>query len=120
MFGNAETVLEIIDDFENNEKLGFILPETYYEIINGLAGFENINFGLHVANKDNINYILKPIFHKYKIGEKIIFPVGNMFWAKTRAIYQIFKISINFLNELGQIIEINRIDRKNKYINSNF
>ena len=103
LIGNAETVLEIIDDFENNEKLGFILPETYYEIINGLTGFENINFGLHVTNKDDINYILKLIFHKYKIGEKIIFPVGNMFWAKTRAIYQILKISINYPDELGQI-----------------
>ena len=103
LIGNAETVLEIINDFENNEKLGFIFPEIYYEIIYGLKGFENINLALHITNKNNINYILKQIFHKYQIGEKIIFPAGNMFWARTKAIYQIFKININFPDELNQV-----------------
>ena len=118
MIGNAETVLEIINDFENNEKLGFIFPETYYEIIYGLKGFENINLALHITNKNNINYILKQIFHKYQVGEKIIFPAGNMFWARTKAIYQIFKININFPDELNQVISTNLLmeDINNKLI----
>ena len=46
--------------------------------------------------------ILKRIFHKYKVGDKLIFPLGDMFWAKTKAIYQIFNIRLKFPDELGQ------------------
>ena len=48
-------------------------------------------------NKIQMNYILKKIFHnrRYKIGQFLDFPAGNMFWAKTLAIYQIFHLDIN-------------------------
>ena len=52
-----------------------------------------------------MNIILKSIFHKYKIGEKLIFPVGNMFWARIKAIYQIFNLKLEFPDELGQTNE---------------
>ena len=57
---------------------------------------------MHKPNKKLINNILNKIFHKCIIGEKIIFPVGNMFWAKLKAIYQIFNIRLKYPDELNQ------------------
>ena len=49
--------------------------------------------------------MLKKIFHKFKAGVKLVFPVGNMFWAKTKSIYQIFNIRLKYPKELGQTNE---------------
>ena len=46
--------------------------------------------------------ILRRIFKKIKIGVKLVIPAGNMFWAKTKAIYQIFNIRLRFPKELNQ------------------
>ena len=103
LIGSKETISDIIFDFEKNKKLGFIFPEEYYEIKKGIKDFENSNLSLNSDNKEYMNFILDAIFHKYKVGEKLVFPVGNMFWAKTKAIYQIFKLKLKFPDELGQI-----------------
>ena len=105
LFGNKNLVLEIISDFEKNEKLGFMFPEIYYDLIKDVYGFDNINFSLNKPNKLYMNFILKKIAKKYKLGEKIDFPAGNMFWAKVKAIYQIFNIRIKFPKELNQTNE---------------
>ena len=42
-----------------------------------------------------MQYILNKLFHNYKIGNKLIFPAGNMFWAKINTIYQIFEYNFN-------------------------
>ena len=102
LIGNREIISNIIKDFEYNKKIGFIFPEPYYEIIKDVNYFDNINFALHKPNKKLINNILNKIFHKCIIGEKIIFPVGNMFWAKLKAIYQIFNIRLKYPDELNQ------------------
>ena len=102
LFGNENIVLEIILDFEKNEKLGFIFPETYYDLIKDVHGFDNVDFALNKPNKKYINMILQRIFKKIKIGVKLVFPAGNMFWAKTKAIYQIFNIRLRFPKELNQ------------------
>ena len=52
-----------------------------------------------------MNDILKRIFHKYKVSDKLIFPIGDMFLAKTKAIYQIFNVKLKFPEELGQTNE---------------
>ena len=54
-----------------------------------------------------MNFILSKIFYRFKIGNKIIFPSGDMFWAKVNAIYQIFKIRFinKFPKELNQTNE---------------
>ena len=106
LIGNREVISEILSDFQLNEKLGFIFPEVYYDIIKEVKNFTNINFPLHKNNKYYMNYILKSLFHNiYKIGENLVFPVGNMFWAKTRAIYQIFNEEFEYPEELGQTNE---------------
>jgi len=86
LLGNENIVKEILSDLENNEKLGFTFPENYYEIL--------LLFGeqLNRLKKKSMKYLLNKLFHnfKLKIGKKIVFPIGNMFWAKTNAIFQIF------------------------------
>ena len=104
LIGNKETISDIIFDFEENSKLGFIFPEFYYEIIKEIKDYENSQM-LNRINKLYMNYILKHIFHKYRVGEKSIFPSGNMFWAKTKAIYQIFCVRFKFPKELYQTNE---------------
>ena len=90
LLGSEETVSEILTDFENNEKLGFILPESYNNII--------LNHGkqLNPINKNNINFLLNTTFpdKKYQVGKILDFPIGNMFWSRVSAIHQIFEINI--------------------------
>ena len=105
LIGSKRIIFEILFDFEQNEKLGFIFPEPYYELIKGVLDFNNLNIALHKKNENYMNDILKRIFHKYKVGEKLIFPIGDMFWAKTKAIYQIFNVRLRFPEELGQTNE---------------
>lgn len=92
LLGNKEIIAEIITKFENNEKLGFIYPENYYKI----ALLLNVKKSIEL-NKIQMNFILKKIFHnkRYKIGQFLDFPAGNMFWAKVKAIYQIFYLDIS-------------------------
>ena len=101
LLGSEETVSEILTDFENNEKLGFILPESYHNII--------LNHGkqLNPINKNNINFLLNITFpdKKYQVGKILDFPIGNMFWSRVSAIYQIFELNISdqFPEEKKQI-----------------
>ena len=94
LLGNKETISEILSDFERFDKLGFIFPEVYYEIIKKIDNYENINFFLHRPNLKYMNLILNRIFPGSKVGDRLIFPSGNMFWAKIKAVYQIFKIKL--------------------------
>ena len=91
LLGSEETVSEILTDFENNEKLGFILPESYNNII--------LNHGkqLNPNNKKNINFLLNTTFpdKKYQVGKLLDFPIGNMFWSRVSAVHQIFELNIS-------------------------
>ena len=88
LLGSKEIISNILTDFENNEKLGFIFPETFYE-----AKGHALKLNEHLEN--NINFLINQIFPGYKKGKILNFPAGNMFWAKFEAIYQIFNLVIN-------------------------
>ena len=46
-------------------------------------------------DKERMIYLLSKIFPGYKFSDKYFdFPAGDMFWARTKAIYQIFKIDL--------------------------
>ena len=100
LLGNENIILEVFNDFENNDKLGFIFPENYYQSL--------LLFGekLSKLNKKNMKYLIDKLFnkHKMKIRGKIEFPMGNMFWAKANAIFQIFdeEFQKKLPQELGQ------------------
>lgn len=80
--------------------MGFIFPETYQDAF--------LSYGNILTHKDKKNMIniLKILFpkKKFKIGNIIDFPEGNMFWAKTEAIHQIFNLEIEkyFPKKKGQ------------------
>lgn len=107
LLGSKELITDIISDFEKFDKLGFIFPEVYYEIIKKIDNYDDTNFFLHRPNINYMNLILKKIFPRYKIGYKLIFPSGNMFWAKFNSVYQIFKVRLFHLfpKELNQTNE---------------
>ena len=83
LLGTIQITSEILSDFENFEKLGFIFPETFYECI---------KFALILTKQDRkyTNYIINQIFPGFKIEKSFDFTAGNMFWARVNAIYQIF------------------------------
>lgn len=107
LLGNKRIISEIISDFENNEKIGFIFPDAFYEIIKSIDNYDNI---IHYnSNKKDMNFILNKIFPGFEINNKINFPFGNMFWARVNAIHQIFylrfyKIFPYELNQLNDTI----------------
>ena len=105
LIGNQNIISEILFDFEKNQELGFIFPEIYYDLKKDIHGFDNINFSLNKPNKKYMDFILKKLSKMIKVGEKIDFPAGNMFWAKTKAIYQIFNIRLKYPKELNQTNE---------------
>jgi hypothetical protein len=107
LLGSREQISQILWDFEKIEKLGFIFPEPFYDIIKYHNNFDSINFVFHKPNINYMNFVLNKIFKKVKIGKKLVFPVGNMFWAKAKSIHQIFYIKFQnlFPKELGQINE---------------
>ena len=98
LLGNNKIISEILSDFESLDNLGFIFPETFYEII-------NLSLILTRKNKKYMNYILKIIFQNYKIGNQLSFPAGNMFWARVKAVHQIFEYNFDkmFSRENNQV-----------------
>ena len=48
------------------------------------------------------NNTINKMFKGYKIGDKFDFPAGNMFWARNKAIYQIFQINLQTHVFLGK------------------
>ena len=86
LLGNKDIISEILSNFENIEKLGIIFPETFPYQLKYILN-ENKN------NIKNTNKLLNKIFpdSAYNIGSQFEFPVGNMFWARTKAVHQIFE-----------------------------
>ena len=100
LLGNNEIISEILTEFENNEKLGFIFPEDYYKILD-LYGKE-----VNDANIIYMNFILKKINSKYEVTQNYFdYPEGDMFWARVKAVYQLFNLNIKnkFPKEDGQV-----------------
>ena len=98
LLGDSVIISEILNDFENNKKLGFIFPETFYQIIKPF-------YILSQGTKNWMDFLANKLFINCKIDEQLDFPAGNMFWAKIGAIFQIFlyDLSESFPNEDNQI-----------------
>jgi len=87
LLGSRDTISEILSDFEENRKLGFIFPETFH-----LAKESALKLDEQLLN--SMNYLIRKLFGEFKIGDKLDFPAGNMFWARSKAVYQIFNINL--------------------------
>ena len=87
LLGNSEIISRILTDFENNENLGFIFPEAFYEA-------KEAELKLNRLLINSINYLINKMFKGNIMGQKLDFPAGDMFWAKSKAVYQIFTLNI--------------------------
>ena len=88
ILGTTEIISEILSDFENNDKLGFIFPQNYYKILD-----HTLYMGRQM--KKEMDYLFKRILPGHKFSYKNFdFPAGDMFWARTKAIYQIFNVDL--------------------------
>ena len=100
LLGNKNITQKILSDFENHKTLGFIFPEHFYRLIKHAYFYKS-------KNCKYVHKLFKIIFPKMniRIGDINNFPVGNMFWARTKAIYQIFDERIIKLapKEKGQL-----------------
>ena len=74
LLGNVQIVREMLNDFENNEKIGFIYPESFYRIIYLLPI-------LFTDTKKWMDFLFDKLFPNYQIGHLSNFPAGNMFWT---------------------------------------
>lgn len=87
LLGDSEVISDILSDFENYEKLGFIFPQNFQMNIGiTMDWFTNFN-----KYQNSLLDILFP-GQLYKVTEKYFdFPAGTMFWARTKSIYQLFQ-----------------------------
>ena len=100
LLGNKKIVSTILTDFENHNKLGLIFPEHFYLELKYI-------YKCNPSNIKHLNNLLGILFPdmKLKAGNVFNFPAGNMFWARTISLYQIFsdKIIRSAPEEKGQI-----------------
>ena len=93
----TEIISQILFDFESNDKLGFIFPQNYYKIL-------KYTMFVKPKEKEKMKYLLSKIIPGHKFSDKYFdFPAGDMFWARTKAIFQIFKKNLrhSIPNEKG-------------------
>ena len=88
LLGTQKIVSEILTDLENNNKLGFVFPETFYK---AYLKYEN---KVTEEDKKYILNILKKIDGTLKPGKIKELPNENMFWARIDSIKQIFNRKI--------------------------
>lgn len=97
LFGNEKNICGIFDIFENTNT-GIIFPKTFEGMVPAAVWGSNLENTKNLLKKMNIDIML-PENH-------LIFPVGNMFWAKTKAVKQIFEHCSNkddYALEAGQV-----------------
>lgn len=89
LFGSKENLIKIFDIFEKEKDVGVIYPEIY-PVLKLQTGF----YGDNLSNCIKLFNMLG-IPETY-INDRLDFPAGTMFWAKTDAIHQLFTSDISF------------------------
>jgi lipopolysaccharide biosynthesis protein len=85
LFGCTDNVRGILSLFERYPSLGLIFPKSYPGII---AAFE---WG---SNKTDTEKLLNRLELDITLPKKPMFPAGNMFWARTSAVRDIFSLGL--------------------------
>ena len=97
LFGSEENIRQIIHQFETDPKLGIVMPETYPVLE------QQAEWG---GNKEGVKDLLNRMGIKTDLPNDPIFPVGNMFWARSDAVKPIFQLNLkqsDFPEEEGQV-----------------
>lgn len=97
MFGGRASISAILEMFEQDEKLGLIVPEVY-PIVRELMAWDN--------TKEDVGMLLGKMGLSAELPEHPMCPVGDIFWARTEAVKVLFKQGItqnDFQEEAGQL-----------------
>ena len=95
---SSEHIAAIINRFNSDSSLGLVIPRTFWRL-KPYLGWRN-----HQQSADEL-------FQKMKIQlppcREPIFPAGNMFWARTKAILPIFEcgLTVNSFHEENRQVE---------------
>ena len=97
LFGSKEYMKALFAEFENNDKLGVIMPETF-PVLELQAEWG--------GNLEGVKALLERLeCRTEQLPADPVFPVGNMFWARTEAVLPIFTHGLkqsDFPEEQGQ------------------
>ncbi len=97
LFGCKENIRQIIREFEKDPNLGMIMPETYPVLENQAV------WG---GNRDGVSDLLRRMGFSPDLPNEPVFPAGNMFWARSKALKPIFDLKLtqkDFPEEAGQV-----------------
>lgn len=97
LFGNEEYLKRVFNLFETNPDIGILMPETY-PVLELQAEWG--------GNKTGVQNLLKTLGIQENLPMEPVFPVGNMFWARTDAVKRIFEYGFqqsDFPAEAGQV-----------------
>ena len=95
LFGSSDNIASIINRFEENPQIGLLFPETYP----GVA--PQATWG---GNLLGVKALLKRIGCEVEVSGDAVFPVGDMFWARSAAVKPMFDAHItDFPKEQGQV-----------------
>lgn len=97
VFGNETYMRRVFSLFENNSNLGIVMPETY-PVLELQAEWG--------GNREGVQALLTKMGIDMELPEEPIFPVGDMFWMRTKAVEPIFDLNLSqadFPEEAGQV-----------------
>lgn len=85
MFGSKEYLKRLFHVFEQNADIGIIFPETFAPLEYQACWGGNLEGCGSLFNAMGLNF---------NPPQNVVFPVGNMFWAKTQAVRAMFKFPL--------------------------
>lgn len=97
LFGNGEYLKRIFHIFETEPQVGILMPETY-PVLELQAEWG--------GNRAGVQTLLECLGIWAELPQEPVFPVGNMFWARTDAVKAIFEHGFtqeDFPAEAGQV-----------------
>lgn len=98
LLGSETLVREIMYMFEKDGSLGMIFPQGF-DLVRGSIAW--------IYNKKTAEDLIERMGLAVELPERdIIFPAGNMFWARTDAVRQMFELGLSpydFPEDLGQL-----------------
>ena len=83
LLGSSDIISEILSMFETTKEIGFIYPDIFYKTV-------KLPFILNRNSTPYMNFFLNKMFPGHKISKDFKFPIGNMFWARIKAVNQAF------------------------------
>ena len=98
----------IVDTFNNNSKIGIIIPEIPY-----IFQYPNIRIPLH---EKKTRQLMNDLWQEMKCSRQIdftklstlIFPFGTMFWYRPKALKPLFNINLKTLGNISEPLSPNR------------